>query len=187
MTRLRLLLALPIAAAVVVAIVVAVLLPNVAGSSFVEVRVVARPAETSATGAATVVVVDGGPATRAGRLELEAHVSNRYPLPVVLGFRGPAFRAAVYARRQDGTLERVWEASTDDPVVEEGSDSPAGDTGSRAATIDPGSTSRAVATGATAFKWQSRNGAMLPPGYYFLRVWAYGIASGLTPIALTEA
>lgn len=186
MPRFRPLLVLPILVAVAVAVVAVVLLPNVAGSAFVEVRAVARPAETSSSRAATVVVGDG-PATRAGRLELEAQVSNRYPLPVVVGFRGPAFRAVIYSRPPDGVLERVWEASLDDAVLEEGSESPAGDSGSRAAAIDPGSTTRPVATGQTAFRWRTHSGAALAPGFYFLRVWAYGIPSGLTPIALTDA
>ncbi|MDQ3871420.1 MAG: hypothetical protein M3301_07390 [Chloroflexota bacterium] len=175
-----------VALAIAAAFTFAVLLPNVAGSAFVQVRAVARPEGSSSARAATVIVGDG-PATRAARLELDAHVTNRYPLPVVVGFRGPALRATIYLRKEDGSLEGVWQTTLEEAALEEGSDSPADGGASRAAPLDPGSTTKAVATGDTAFRWESRTGARLGTGLYFLRVWAYGIPSALTPLSITDA
>jgi len=169
--------------AVAIAAFVAVwALPNMAGPMFVEVSALVAP-RTAASGP-TVIVADRA-ATQATALDVGVEVVNHYPLSVMLGTGRTAFQAAVYRRDAAGQLVRVWQASVDDPVLEEGSDSPAGGGAAGGAAVVPSGTSRHDLTGSTAgFSLVGSSGTPLVAGVYYLRVWAYGIASQLVPIAL---
>jgi hypothetical protein len=154
-------------------------LPNVAGSMFVSVRAVVTPiaADTGPT-----VIVSSGDAIQARALSLDVEVTNGYPLGVVLGTDPIAYVGAIYAHDSGGQLSRVWRSGLGDPAIEEGSDSPVGGgTAGGAIVVPPGSTRHQVAGGASAFSLTDAAGAPLPAGVYYVRVWAYGIASPLVP------
>ena len=122
---------------------------------------------------------------QAGALDIGVEIVNHYPLDVVVGTSGPAFQAVVYRRDGGGQLTRVWQTSVDDPALEEGSDSPVGGGSTSGAAVVPTGASRHDLTGTTAgFSLTDAAGAPLGPGVYYLRVWAYGVASVLVPIAL---
>ena len=163
--------------------------PNMAGAAFVSVRAVAVPRNQAGVAGAppsvlSSVIVGGSPAVRASALDVSVEVVNSYPLSVVLPTSNVPFEAAVYQRDSNGKLNRIWHATGYDPTLEEGSDSPMGGTGrNSAAVITPGSTSHSIGAGSSAFALEA-NGAPLPAGVYYLRVWAYGIGSPLLPLAL---
>ena len=157
-------------------------LPNMAGPAFVEVRALVAP-RASASG--PTIAIAGLAPVQAGALDVGVEIVNHYPLGVVVGVSGPAFQAAVYRRDQNGRLTRVWQTNADDPALEEGSDSPVGGGSAGNAAVVPSGASRHDLTGSTAgFRLVDAAGAPLSAGVYYLRVWAYGIASGLVPIAL---
>jgi hypothetical protein len=169
-------------AILVAAFVLVWALPNVAGPEFVEVRALVAP-RASDTG--PTIVIGGLAPSRAAALDVGVEVVNHYPLQVVVGTDGAAFQAVVYRRDGAGKLVRVWQTSTDDPVLEEGSDSPVGGGTSAGAAQVPTGTSRHDLTGSTAgFSLIDATGNPLAAGVYYLRVWAYGIASPLVPMAL---
>jgi hypothetical protein len=158
-------------------------IPNVAGAAFVEVRaiVVAHPA----AGGHSVTIGNDAP-VNADSLSVSVEVTNRYPLTVVLSAGQTAFQATGYRRDASGKLVQVWRAVADDPALEEGSDSPVGG-GQDAAAVAPGSTRHVVADGSNAFRLADAFGSPLPAGLYYVRVWAYGIASPLVPIYLAPS
>ena len=166
----------------VVAFVTVWALPNIAGPAFVEVRAMVA-GRASATG--PTVAIAGRSPIQAGALDIGVEIVNHYPLDVVVGTSGPAFQAVVYRRDGGGQLTRVWQTSVDDPALEEGSDSPVGGGSTSGAAVVPTGASRHDLTGTTAgFSLTDAAGAPLGPGVYYLRVWAYGVASVLVPIAL---
>jgi hypothetical protein len=157
-------------------------LPNMAGSAFVSVR--ALVATQSSTTGPTVTIAGLAPA-QASAIDVGVEVVNHYPLDVVVGTDGSAFQAAVYRRDAGGKLTRVWQVSLDDPVLEEGSDSPVGGgSASGAAVIATGATRHDISGSTSSFSLVDSTGTPLAAGVYYLRVWAYGIASSLVPIAL---
>jgi hypothetical protein len=157
-------------------------LPNVAGPSFVEVRALVAP-RPSATG--PMVTIGALAPARAAALDVGVEVVNHYPLGVIVGTNGIAYEATVYRRDDSGTLSPVWHTGVDDPALEEGSDSPVGGGSSAGAAAVPSGVSRHDLTGSsTGFSLVDPSGSPLATGVYYLRVWAYGIASPLVPIAL---
>lgn len=157
-------------------------LPNVAGAAFVQVKAIATasPAQNGA-----VVAIGASAPVRAGSIDVAVEVTNGYPLSVVLGTGRTAFQAAVYRRNSGGRLTRVWQAAVNDPTLEEGSNSPMGGApGGGAAVVPPGATRHALTDATTSFRLTDTSGAPLAAGVYYLRVWAYGLASPLVPISL---
>jgi hypothetical protein len=154
------------------AVVLAVLLGgwlilNVGADSFVDVRALVQP-DGSASAA--------DPGT-AGRAVVRIELSNRAPIAVTLGFRGPAFEAALYEVGSNRDLVEIWRATAEDPSLESETDSPEG-AGPRVATVPSG-----ITVAAPVFRpepWTSTQAGSL-----LLRVWAYGQTSPLTPF-LTE-
>jgi hypothetical protein len=156
--------------------------PNMAGSAFVQVRAVVT-AKTATVG--PIVVIGGKPAVQASAVDVAVEINNGYPLGVVLGTGATAFQAAAYRRDDAGKLIRVWRIGAGDATVEEGSDSPVGGGPADAAVVvPPGLTRRSITDGSTPFSFVDATGTALPPGFYYLRVWAYGIGSPLVPLAL---
>lgn len=157
-------------------------LPNMAGPAFVEVRALVA-ARASATG--PTITIAGRAPVQAGALDVGVEIVNHYPLDVVVGTDGAAYQAAVYRRDSAGAMIRVWQTSVDDPALEEGSDSPVGGGSAAGAAVVPSGASRHDLTGSTAgFSLLDATGAPLAAAVYYLRVWAYGVASPLVPIAL---
>jgi hypothetical protein len=157
-------------------------LPNVAGPTFLQVRALAAP-RMSATG--PTVVVDGRTPVRASSIDVGLEVVNRYPLSVVVGTGIDSYQAAAYHRDANGHLAMVWQLGVNDPTLEEGSDSPAGGgPGSGAAVIPSGTSRHNLSGSSTPFSLTNAAGKPLAAGVYYLRVWAYGIGSGLVPISI---
>jgi hypothetical protein len=159
-------------------------IPNVAGAAFVDVRAVAV---AHASPGGPVTTVGGSPAVAADRIDVSVEVVNSYPLAVVVGASssGNDFQATVYRRDSEGRLTAVWRGSTSDPALEEGSDSPVGGNSSDvAALIAPGTSSHLIASGSSAFTLVGARGALVAPGIYYVRAWAYGIASPMVPISI---
>jgi hypothetical protein len=167
----------------VVAFTVAWALPNVAGSTFVQVRAVvtARAASSGPT-----VVIAGDPAVQASGVDISVEVDNRYPLSVVLGTSPTVFSAAAYLRNDSGKLTLAWQTGVGDPTAEEGSDSPVGGGPTDGAVVVPsGVTRHVIADGSQSFRLVDATGAAMSSGVYYLKVWAYGIGSPLVPMALS--
>lgn len=145
------------------------LVPNVAGQAFVQVHATS--------------------AQRAGTLEIRIDVVNTYPLPVVLGFDGPAFRAVVYREEQPGQMIAISEVTGEDPRLESGSDSPGGGESSsgspdgedRVAYVESGE----MGSQRTLLRWPSMP-PMAQSDRHLVRAWAYGVASPLLPVARTD-
>ena len=178
----RAILTLVIVAGVVV-FTVAWALPNVAGSTFVQVRAVvtARAASSGPT-----VVIAGDPAVQASGVDISVEVDNRYPLSVVLGTSPTVFRAAAYLRNDTGKLTLAWQTGVGDATAEEGSDSPVGGGPTDGAVVVPSGVTRHVITdGSQSFSLVDATGAPMSSGVYYLKVWAYGIGSPLVPMALS--
>jgi hypothetical protein len=177
----------PILALIIVAGVVAFTvvwaLPNVAGSTFVQVRAVVT---ARAAGSGPTVVIAGDPAVQASGVDISVEVDNRYPLSVVLGTSPTAFRAAAYLRDDTGKLTLAWQTGVGDPTAEEGSDSPVGGGPTDGAVVVPTGVTRHVITdGSQSFSLVDATGAPMSAGVYYLKVWAYGIGSPLVPMALS--
>ena len=157
-------------------------LPNVAGPAFLQVRALVAP-RLSPTG--PTVVIGGRAPVQASAIDIGLEVSNRYPLAVTVGTGPSSYQAAVYGRDPDGRLTMVWQLGANDPTLEEGSDSPAGAGPGNGAAVVPSGTSRHDLTGSsTPFSLSDSTGQPLASGVYYMRVWAYGIGSGLVPISV---
>jgi hypothetical protein len=156
-------------------------LPNVAGAMFVHVRAVVTP--VGSTSGPQVTVASGQP-VQAGSIAVSVEVENSYPLTVVIGADPVAYTASIYARGSDGKLGLIWHTGSGDAVAEEGSDSPVGGGSAQGAvSVPPGVTRHDVATGSDAFGLIRPTGS-IASGIYYVRVWAYGIASPLVPISI---
>ena len=178
----RAILALVIVAGVAV-FTVAWALPNVAGSTFVQVRAVVT-ARAAASG--PTIVIGGDPAVQASGVDISVEVDNHYPLSVVLGTSPVAFRAAAYLRDDAGKLTLAWQTGVGDATAEEGSDSPVGGGPTDGAVVVPSGVTRHVITdGSQPFRLVDARGAPMSSGVYYLKVWAYGIGSPLVPMALS--
>jgi hypothetical protein len=157
-------------------------LPNVAGPAFLQVRALAEP-RLSATG--PTVVIGGRAPVQASAIDIGLEVVNQYPLAVVVGTSRNSYQAAVYERDPNGHLIRVWQLGVNDPILEEGSDSPAGGGPDGGAAVVPSGTSRHDITGSSSpFSLTDSAGRPLASGVYYMRVWAYGIGSGLVPLSI---
>ena len=185
--RVRRLAAVGLVAAALIAFSGVWALPNVFGATFVHVRAVVTPvASASASSGGPSVTLASGRTVRADRLEIAVDVENSYPLSVVLGSDPIAYTAAVFARTaRDGSLVRVWQSDAGDPAMEEGSDSPVGGGSAKGAVVVPTGTARhVVAEGDAAFVLLGPRGTYVASGIYYVRVWAYGIASPLVPVSI---
>jgi hypothetical protein len=157
-------------------------LPNMAGSSFVQVRAVVT---ARAAAAGPTIVIGGSAAVQASAVDVSVEVDNHYPLGVVLGTGPTAFRAAAYQRDGSGKLVLAWQVGAGDATVEEGSDSPVGGgPGDGAIVVPSGVTRHVITQGSKPFSLVSAGGVALASGVYYLKVWAYGIGSPLVPMAL---
>lgn len=154
--------------------------PNIAGGAFVSVRSVVVPlaeASAAAAGRSGLGLADGA-AAPSGRVRIDIEITNRYPLPVVVTFQGPAFDARLTAPSSAGPASGpsiAWHASADDPELEQDVDSPAGGDASRVVRVQPGT--RVVSMTSTATMDLSELPAGATPGTYSLAVTAYGIAA----------
>ena len=156
-------------------------LPSAAGRLFVEVQSHVEPVGGPASGGRSVILPDGTSAAP-DRLRVVAVITNRYPLPVTLVFRGSAIEATLVHRGTTGG-DAVWRTSADDPALESGDDSP--DPGpDRVVVIQPGTTILPSDPGALVVERPAIDA--LEPGIYTLRVSAFGIAAGPTLISVID-
>ena len=156
--------------------------PNVFGGMFVRVRAVVTPVPAAAGPSVTLA---SGQTIRAGQLELSADVENSYLLSVVLPSDPLAYTAAIYAHGTQGKLVKIWQSDSGDPVAEEGSDSPVGGGSAKGAVVvPPGTVRHPIAAGPSAFGLIRPAGASLASDVYYIRVWAYGIASPMVPLSI---
>ena len=163
-----------ILAAVVIVGVWAV--PTFVGGAFVSVRAIVVAVPDAAPSGVTVSLADGS-THDAGRLRIEIEITNSYPLTVTLGFRGPAYTAALRPVGAAGS-DTAWAASADDRALEQVDDSPdVGGAGStRVVAVDPGS--RVVTFTPTDPTGALANGLVgAAAGSYTLSVSAYGVSA----------
>ncbi len=159
-------------------------LPTFAGPAFVTVEptIVAVPGPSRSSRA---VILPDGTEIHAGRLEIALEITNRYPLPVLIQFHGPAFRARLVDRAMiDGVP--VWKATAEDPELERGDDSPDGGSGSaRVIRIAPGITRLAAADVGMGLDLTPTLGAH--SGIFTVQVVAYGIAGAPLLVSIGDA
>ena len=169
-----LLAALALVGAVVVSLAWAV--PNIAGAAFVSVRAVVVPIDGAAASSPgpRIRLADGS--VRAGGVRIDLELTNRYPMPVVVAFRGPAFDAWLQAPGGGAAGAAAWQSAVDDPRLEQDVDSPGGSSSTRVVVIQPGSHVVSMTPdGATLDP--SASPALTAPATYRLGVSAYGIAA----------
>ena len=153
--------------------------PNIAGGTFVSVRSVVVPlpdASAAAAGRSGLGLADGA-AAPSGRVRIDIEITNRYPLPVVVTFQGPAFDARLRAPSSTGLASApsvAWHASADDPELEQDVDSPAGGDANRVVLVQPGTR---VVSMTSAVTVDLSDLPAATPGTYSLAVSAYGIAA----------
>jgi hypothetical protein len=104
------------------------------------------------------------------RVQIRVAVTNRYPLPVTLGFRGSAIRATLVARDHPGEAP-LWRDTVDDPSLESGDDSPDAGT-DRVVVLQPGTT---LIPSAAAELILDASSSEIPAGIYSVRVSAFGL------------
>lgn len=154
--------------------------PNIAGDAFVSVRAVVVPlpgASAAAAGGSGLGLADGA-AAPSDRVRIDIEITNRYPLPVVVTFQGPAFDARLWPPSSTGLASApsvAWHASADDPELEQDVDSPAGGDANRVVRVQPGTRVVSMTSAATVDLSDLPAGAT--PGTYSLAVSAYGIAA----------
>lgn len=165
--------------------VVAWAVPTFGGRAFVEVRVRVVPIVGEPATGRSIVLPDGSNADSA-RLRVVIEIQNHYPLPVLIDFRGPAFRATVIDRDSSGGPP-VWQASADDAAIEQGDESPDGGDSPRVTLVAPGTTLLPISDPGMTVDVAA--GTVFEPGIYSLQVSAYGIAASpqLLSIVATAA
>jgi hypothetical protein len=173
----------------IVAIVVAIGLlgwglPNLAGTAFVEVRLVVIPV-TDASSASRDAIIGSAESSSVSRLRFTVRVTNRYPLPVTIGGDPAPLTVELRSRAADGTSNQVWAITASAAELERGSDSPDGGRGSRAYLVAPGTVDYPVGV-ATGVGLVDAYGNALQPGRYDLRASAFGITSGLLPLVVID-
>jgi hypothetical protein len=159
-------------------------IPTFAGRSFVEVTVRIVPIAGAPPAGREIVLPDGSTAP-SGRLRVDIEITNRYPLPVTVDFRGSAFGASLVDRTAAGG-EPAWRASSEDPLLEQGDESPDGGMGgdsARVIRLAPGTT--LVTTDGLTLDLATSAG--VASGIYSLEVTAYGIAGSPQPISIVDA
>ena len=156
-------------------------IPSFGGRVFVSVVAHVEPTSAGATSARSVVLPDGSvsPSTQ---LRIRVAVTNRYPLPVVLGFRGSAIRATLAARDRPGEAP-LWRGSTDDPSLESGDDSPDAGT-DRVVVLQPGTT---LLPAAAAELILDASRSDIPAGIYAVRVSAFGLDTAPALVSIVDA
>jgi hypothetical protein len=175
--RRRVLVALAVVVAVVGAAVWAI--PSFGGRLFVDVAARVGPAGADAGGRS--VVLPDGSVSPSPRLRVEVAITNRYPMPVVLEFRGSAIHAKLVARdRPDEAAP--WQSSGDDPSLETGDDSP--DTSSaRVVVVQPGTTTLPSSAAPITFDAASTD---IAAGIYALHVSAFGLDAAPALISIID-
>ncbi len=170
-----------IALVIGVVVVVGWAVPNTVGRAFVHVTT--RIEVVGGTEGEKELVLPDGTKAPPGELRIVAVITNSYPLPVVVEFRGSAIEASLVDRDvTNGTP--LWRGSASDPAIESGDDSPDPGPG-HVVVLQPGTTlfpvgpqvSLVVPVGTV---------AELEPGIYGLRVSAYGVSAGSAPISVIE-
>ena len=172
---------------VVVAIGIAVVaaaawaIPSFGGRLFVSVVAQVEPTTARANPARSVVLPDGSVSTSTD-LRIRVAVTNRYPLPVVLGYRGSAIHATLAARDRPGAAA-VWRDSTDDPSLESGDDSPDAGT-DRVVVLQPGTT---LLPSPVANLILDASSSEIPAGIYAVRVSAFGLDAAPALVSVVDA
>jgi hypothetical protein len=159
--------------------------PNLAGSAFVDVRLVAAPVPGKPSASQRHVVLDGGPSALAGAIMLTVRIHGGYPLPVVIRSTDPPLRVELRAQLEDGTSRTVWIVSGSAAELEQGGDSPDGQAAGRAVLIRPGPRDLPIGP-AGGIGLQDASGTDLPAGRYVLQAWAFGIPSGGLQLTLLD-
>lgn len=156
-------------------------LPNVAGRRFVSVTT--RVAVVGGTQGDKELILPDGSKAPPGELRIVAEITNHYPLPVVVAFRGSAIEASLVDRNVSKPPP-IWRGSASDPAIESGDDSPDPGPG-RVVVIQPGTT-LFPATPEAALVVDAAKVAELEPGIYGLRVSAYGVSASPALISVIE-
>ena len=155
-------------------------LPNIAGRTFVAVRIVATPV-TDGPSPERIVVVGASEAMLASGLRLAIRVEGTYPLPVVVTSAQPPLRVELRALLAGGATQVVWRLAGSAAELETGADSDDG-SGDGAILVRPGHIDLAIGPpDGQAFEDDAGGG--LADGRYVLQAWAFEIASG--PLAVT--
>jgi len=147
--------------------------PTFAGPVFVTVRAVLVPLDDG--GAVASVRLPDGSVANASGVRVDLVVTNRYPLPVIASFQGPAFVAVATPTDAD-TRGLPWTVTADDPTLEQTDDSPDLGAGDRVALVDPGEHATEMTPGAPTFDLAASGGRLLP-GTYSVDVSAYGVTA----------
>jgi hypothetical protein len=156
-------------------------LPNAAGRLFVSVSTRLEVVGGKA-GEKELVLPDGSKAPP-GEVRIVAVITNHYPLPVVVEFRGAAIEASLLDRNVTNAA-RLWRGSASDPALESGDDSPDPGPG-RVVVLQPGTT-MFPATPDNVLAIDAAIVGELEPGIYGLRLSAYGISAGVALISVIE-
>jgi hypothetical protein len=154
----------------VAAIVGAWAIPTFAGRSLVEVTSRIAVVGTQPVPGRAIVLPDGSSAW-SGRLRVEIMVTNHYPLPVMVDFRGSAFRVDLVDRAGESGAP-AWQASAEDSLLEQADDSPDGTGSPRVIRLAPGTT----IVSAAELTLDLAATPAVAPGIYALQISAYGIA-----------
>lgn len=167
-------------AGVVLSVVWAV--PTFAGAAFVSVRTIVVP--LPGTGSGPRLMLANGSTVDSGRVRIDLEVTNRYPLPVLVGFLGSAFEARLRPAGQPAA-STVWRATADDRKLEQEEDSPDAVTTTRVVLLEPGT--RVVSmTSAGATLDLSTAPGVASPASYSLGASAYGIGAPDQSLTITS-
>jgi hypothetical protein len=181
-TRRRRLIALVAFAAAGVVLSVVWAVPTFAGAAFVSVRTIVVP--LPGTGSGPRLLLANGAIVDTGRVRIDLEVTNRYPLPVVVGFLGSAFEAQLRPAGEP-TAATVWRATADDQQLEQDEDSPDGSTTTRVVLLEPGTRTISMSTSGATLDLSAAPG-VTAPGAYSLAASAYGIGAPDQPLTTTS-
>jgi hypothetical protein len=168
-------------AGVVLSIVWAV--PTFAGAAFVSVRAIVVP--LPGTGSGPSILLADGSIADTGRVRIDLEVTNRYPLPVVVGFLGSAFEARLRPAGQPAA-STVWRATADDRQLEQEEDSPDAVTSTRVVLLEPGTRIVSMTASGATLDLSTAPG-VIAPASYSLAASAYGIAAPDQPLTTTSS
>jgi hypothetical protein len=158
-------------------------IPTFAGRAFVDVRARIVPIAADPVPGLAIVLPDGS-AAASGRLRIDIAITNRYPLPVLIDFRGSAFHATL-TRPDSSSRTPVWKTSADDPALEQADESPSGAGSARVVLLAPGTTLLSLSSSDMTLDLATM--AAVDPGTYSLRVSAYGIGSSPQPLGIVAS
>lgn len=148
-------------------------IPTFAGRAFVEVTAHVAPIAGGPAGGRDVVLPDGA-ISDAARFRIQITITNRYPLPVLLDFRGPALRASLIGR-ETPPGQPAWTAQAEDPLLEQADESPDDGGSARVIVIPTGTTSVPATDDGASLTFAPT--AEIAPGIYTLHVSAHGVAA----------